>query len=82
MCGDGGFSMLMGDFFLVVQMKLLVKIVVFNNSVLGFVVMEMKVGGYLIDGIELYDINFVCIVEVCGIMGICVEKVFEVDEVL
>lgn len=63
-------------------MKLLVKIVVFNNSVLGFVVMEMKVGGYLIDGIELYDINFVCIVEVCGIMGICVEKVFEVDEVL
>lgn len=63
-------------------MKLLVKIVVFNNSVLGFVAMEMKVGGYLIDGIELYDINFVRIVEACGITGIRVEKAFEVDEVL
>ncbi|VFS58189.1 Pyruvate dehydrogenase [ubiquinone] [Kluyvera cryocrescens] len=37
MCGDGGFSMLMGDFLSVAQMKLPVKIVVFNNSVLGFV---------------------------------------------
>ncbi|WP_436232544.1 thiamine pyrophosphate-dependent enzyme, partial [Escherichia coli] len=27
MCGDGGFSMLMGDFLSVVQMKLPVKIV-------------------------------------------------------
>ncbi len=49
-CGDGGFSMLMGDFLSVVQMKLPIKIVVFNNSVLGFVAMEMKAGGYLTDG--------------------------------
>ncbi len=55
MCGDGGFSMLMGDFLSVVQMKLPVKIVVFNNSVLGFVAMEMKAGGYLTDGTELHD---------------------------
>ncbi len=53
MCGDGGFSMLMGDFLSVVQMKLPVKIIVFNNSVLGFVAMEMKAGGYLTDGTEL-----------------------------
>ncbi len=50
MCGDGGFSMLMGDFLSVVQMKLPIKTVVFNNSVLGFVAMEMKAGGYLTDG--------------------------------
>ncbi len=58
MCGDGGFSMLMGDFLSVVQMKLPVKIIVFNNSVLGFVAMEMKAGGYLTDGTELHDTNF------------------------
>ena len=29
------------------------KIVVFNNSVLGFVAMEMKAGGYLTDGTDL-----------------------------
>ncbi|MFP1451792.1 thiamine pyrophosphate-dependent enzyme [Escherichia coli] len=82
MCGDGGFSMLMGDFLSVVQMKLPVKIVVFNNSVLGFVVMEMKAGGYLTDGTELHDTNFARIAEACGITGIRVEKASEVDEAL
>ena len=82
MCGDGGFSMLMGDFLSVVQMKLPVKIVVFNNSVLGFVAMEMKAGGYLTDGTELHDTNFARIAEACGITGIRVEKASEVDEAL
>ena len=76
MCGDGGFSMLMGDFLSVVQMKLPVKIIVFNNSVLGFVAMEMKAGGYL------NDTNFARIAEACGITGIRVEKSSEVDEAL
>ncbi|SQC64428.1 pyruvate dehydrogenase [Klebsiella pneumoniae] len=35
----------MGDFLSLAQMKLPVKIVIFNNSVLGFVAMEMKAGG-------------------------------------
>ncbi len=74
MCGDGGFSMLMGDFLSLAQMKLPVKIVIFNNSVLGFVAMEMKAGGYLTDGTELHDTNFARIAEACGIKGIRVEK--------
>ncbi|HFV6921003.1 TPA: thiamine pyrophosphate-dependent enzyme [Escherichia coli] len=82
MCGDGGFSMLMGDFLSVVQMKLPVKIIIFNNSVLGFVAMEMKAGGYLTDGTELHDTNFARIAEACGITGIRVEKAAEVDEAL
>ncbi|EOU5623699.1 pyruvate oxidase [Escherichia coli] len=82
MCGDGGFSMLMGDFLSVVQMKLPVKIIVFNNSVLGFVAMEMKAGGYLTDGTELHDTNFARIAEACGITGIRVEKASEIDEAL
>ncbi len=44
--GDGGFSMLMGDILTIKQYNLPVKIVVFNNSSLGFVAMEMKVQGY------------------------------------
>ncbi|XNM56032.1 thiamine pyrophosphate-dependent enzyme [Escherichia coli] len=63
------FSMLMGDFLSVVQMKLPVKIIVFNNSVLGFVAMEMKAGGYLTDGTELHDTNFARIAEACGHYG-------------
>ncbi len=82
-CGDGGFSMLMGDFLSLAQMKLPVKIVIFNNSVLGFVAMEMKAGGYLTDGTELHDTNF-CphTPRACGIKGIRVEKASEVDEAL
>jgi pyruvate dehydrogenase (quinone) len=82
MCGDGGFSMLMGDFLSVVQMKLPIKIVVFNNSVLGFVAMEMKAGGYLTDGTELSSTNFARIAEACGITGIRVEKASELDAAL
>jgi pyruvate dehydrogenase (quinone) len=74
--------MLMGDFLSVVQMKLPLKIVVFNNSVLGFVAMEMKAGGYLTDGTELHDTNFARIAEACGITGIRVEKAADVDEAL
>ncbi len=82
MCGDGGFSMLMGDFLSVVQMQLPIKIVVFNNSVLGFVAMEMKAGGYLTDGTELHDTNFASIAEACGITGIRVEKAEDVNAAL
>ena len=42
MSGDGGFAMLMGDLITLTQMKLPVKVVIFNNGVLGFVALEMK----------------------------------------
>ncbi|PWC14746.1 ubiquinone-dependent pyruvate dehydrogenase [Brenneria corticis] len=80
--GDGGFSMLMGDFLSVAQLKLPVKIVVFNNSVLGFVAMEMKAGGYLTDGTELKNPDFAAIANACGVKGIRVEKASELDAAL
>lgn len=82
MSGDGGFSMLMGDFLSVAQLKLPINIVVFNNSVLGFVAMEMKAGGYLTDGTELENPNFAAIANACGVKGIRVEKASEVDAAL
>jgi hypothetical protein len=45
--GDGGFSMLMGDFLTLAQYKLPVKVVVFNNGTLGFVELEQKSTGFL-----------------------------------
>lgn len=82
LCGDGGFSMLMGDFLSLVQLKLPVKIIVFNNSVLGFVAMEMKAGGYLTDGTELQNPNFAAIAEACGVKGFRVEKASDLDNAL
>jgi pyruvate dehydrogenase (quinone) len=79
MCGDGGFSMLMGDFISVAQLRLPVKLVVFNNSVLGFVAMEMKAGGYLTDGTDLQNPDFAAIANACGVKGIRVEKASDLD---
>jgi len=82
LCGDGGFTMLMGDFLTLAQQKLPVKLVIFNNSVLGFVAMEMKAGGYLTDGTELENPNFAAIANASGIKGIRVEKSSELDAAL
>ncbi len=79
MCGDGGFSMLMGDFLSVAQLKQPVKLVVFNNSVLGFVAMEMQSGGYLTDGTDLQNPSFAAIANACGVKGIRVERASDLD---
>jgi pyruvate dehydrogenase (quinone) len=82
LCGDGGFAMLMGDFLSLIQLKLPVKLVIFNNSVLGFVAMEMKAGGYLTDGTDLVNPNFAAIAQAAGIKGIRVEKSADLDAAL
>ena len=45
--GDGGFTMMMGEFVTLIQMGLPVKIIVLNNGTLGFVELEMKASGFL-----------------------------------
>ena len=44
--GDGGLAMLLGDLLTLQQLKLPVKVVVFNNGSLGFVELEMKAAGW------------------------------------
>ncbi|WP_299810497.1 ubiquinone-dependent pyruvate dehydrogenase [uncultured Roseibium sp.] len=73
LCGDGGFSMLMGDILSLRQLKLPVKLVVFNNGSLGFVAMEMKASGYLDANTDLDNPNFAAMAEAIGIKGIRVE---------
>lgn len=74
LCGDGGLSMLLGDVLSVRQLKLDIKLVVFNNSSLGFVDMEMKAGGYVPHGTDLSETNFAGIALGTGILGIRVES--------
>lgn len=74
MCGDGGFSMLMGDLLSLKQHNLPVKIIIFNNRSLGFVAMEMKASGNLSDDTDLENPSFAAIAEATGIKGIHVDK--------
>jgi pyruvate dehydrogenase (quinone) len=78
--GDGGFTMLMGDFLTLVQHRLPVKVVVFNNGALGFIELEQKSIGLLSFGTELKNPNFASMAEAVGIRGIRLEDPGEVDE--
>ena len=73
MSGDGGFSMLLGDLLTVRQSKLPVKIIVFNNGLLGFVDIEMKAAGFLPVGTHLDNPSFAKVAEAVGIHGVRVE---------
>jgi pyruvate dehydrogenase (quinone) len=78
--GDGGFTMLMGDFLSLAQLRLPVKVVVFNNSALGFIELEQKSSGFVNAGTELVNPNFAAMAEAVGVRGIRIEDPSEVEE--
>lgn len=73
MSGDGGFTMLMGDLITLTQMKLPVKVVIFNNGVLGFVALEMKASGFIETGVDLKNPDFAAMARAMGIHAVRVE---------
>ena len=72
--GDGGFTMMMGEFLSLAQAGLPVKIVVLNNGSLAFIEMEMKASGFLDTGCDLKNPNFAAMAEAVGIKGFRVER--------
>jgi pyruvate dehydrogenase (quinone) len=71
--GDGGFAMLMGDLITLTQMKLPVKVVIFNNGVLGFVALEMKAAGFVDTNVDLKNPDFAAMARAMGIFARRVE---------
>lgn len=71
--GDGGLAMLLGDLLSLQQLKTPVKIVVFNNSALAFVELEMKAAGVLEHGTSLVNPNFADLATSAGLLGLRVE---------
>lgn len=82
MAGDGGFSMLMGDFLTLVQYDLPVKIVLFNNSTLGMVELEMLVAGLPSHGTSFDNPDFAAVARACGAYGVRVTKPKQVESAL
>ncbi|MFF6873527.1 pyruvate dehydrogenase [Streptomyces sp. NPDC012450] len=72
--GDGGFSMLMGDFLTLVQYDLPVKVVLFDNSSLGMVELEMMVAGLPSYGTTNKNPDFAAVARAAGAYGVRVEK--------
>jgi pyruvate dehydrogenase (quinone) len=74
MCGDGGFAMSLGDILTVTQYNLPIKMVVFDNSALGMVKLEMETAGLPDYQTDLKNPNFAKLAEAIGIMGVRIEN--------
>ena len=80
MSGDGGFTMMMGEFVTLIQLGLPVKIIVLNNGTLGFVELEMKAGGFLDSECDLKNPNFADMANAMGILGVRVDRPDQLEE--
>ena len=69
LAGDGGPTMLFGELVTLIQNRLPVKVIVFNNSSLNFVELEMKAAGIVTFGTDLVNPDFAAVAQSMGIFG-------------
>ncbi|MGW0180969.1 ubiquinone-dependent pyruvate dehydrogenase [Nocardia sp. NPDC003345] len=74
LAGDGGLTMLFGELITLLQNDLPVKVIVFNNSSLNFVELEMKAAGVVNFGTGLDNPDFGAVARAMGLWGRRVEK--------
>jgi thiamine pyrophosphate-dependent acetolactate synthase large subunit-like protein len=77
--GDGGLTMVLGDFLTALKYNLPVKVFVINNKRLGMIMQEQKVEGYESWQTDLFDYNFADFAEHSGGMGIKVTDPNELE---
>jgi pyruvate dehydrogenase (quinone) len=80
--GDGGFSMLMGDFLTLTGHDLPVTVVLFDNSSLGMVDLEMLVGGFPPYGTVYPHVDYAAIARAAGAHAVRVEDPRDVRDAL
>ncbi|MCZ4275530.1 pyruvate dehydrogenase [Rhodococcoides yunnanense] len=79
MSGDGGLSMLMGELVTVAMYRLPVKIVVFNNSTLGMVKLEMLVEGLPDFGVDVPATDYAALASALGMFSVRIEDPSDLD---
>jgi pyruvate dehydrogenase (quinone) len=82
LAGDGGLTMMFGELVTLIQNRLPVKVIVFNNSSLNFVELEMKAAGIVNFGTDLINPNFANVAQAMGILGRRVEKPADLQQAL
>jgi pyruvate dehydrogenase (quinone) len=81
--GDGGFTMLMGEFLTAVKYNLPIVVVIIKNNTLGQIKWEQIVFlGNPEYGCELHNPNFAKYAEACGGLGLTVERPEEIRPAL
>ncbi len=82
LAGDGGLTMMFGELITLIQNRLPVKVIVFNNSSLNFVELEMKAAGIVNFGTDLVNPNFADVAAAMGIFGRRVERPADLQQAL
>jgi pyruvate dehydrogenase (quinone) len=80
--GDGGLAMLLGDLITLRQLRLPVKIIIFNNGSLAFVELEMKASGFVSFGTDLENPDFAALARSVGLHGQRVQRPDELGDAL
>lgn len=81
-CGDGGISMLLGDLATIVQYKLPVKLVVFDNRSLGMVKLEMQVAGLPDSQTQMFNPDFAAVARAMGMKAYAVSHPDELEDTM
>jgi pyruvate dehydrogenase (quinone) len=81
--GDGGFTMLMGEFATAVKYNLPIKVVIIKNDILGMIRWEqLAFLGNPEYGVEFSPIDFVKFAEACGGKGYSIKEPHEIKKVM
>jgi len=81
--GDGGFTMLMGEFATAVQYNLPIKIIIIKNNTLGMIRWEqMAFLGNPEYGVEFTPIDYVKFAEACGGIGYAIKEPNEIRSIM
>ena len=82
LCGDGGLTMLFGELLTTIQEEIPVKIVVYDNSKLGFVEIEQMSEGMLDTFTRMKNPDFGKVAQAIGLWGKTVSKASELDSTI
>ncbi len=82
--GDGAFNMSLQDFSTAVKYNLPIKLIVFNNSQLAFVKIEMEEAGLApnMDALDVNNFNFADYAKLCGGDGVRVEQADDIEDAI
>ena len=81
--GDGGFTMLMGEFATAVKYNLPIKVIIIKNNILGMIRWEqLAFLGNPEYGVEFSPIDFVKFAEACGGKGYSIKEPHEIKKVM
>jgi pyruvate dehydrogenase (quinone) len=82
LAGDGGLTMMFGELITLIQNRLPVKVIVFDNSSLNFVELEMKAAGIVNFGTDLVNPDFAAVAQAMGVFGRRVERPADLQQAL